>query len=88
MRSELEIQRKIAEMRAQSPEWFLSLSKMDLSPELQTQVTEHLPYIQAGMLIGLAWALGYEDKEIVSVLFDPMRLEEMGLKLDDFGLDS
>jgi len=87
MRSELEIQRKIAEMRAQSPEWFLSLSKMDLSPELQTQVTEHLPYIQAGMLIGLAWALGHEDKEIVSVLFDPMRLEEMGLKLDDFGLD-
>lgn len=87
MRSELEIQKRIVEMRAQSPEWFSSLSKMDISPELQAQVTEHLPYIQAGMLIGLAWALGHEDKEIVSVLFDPMRLEEMGLKFDDFDFD-
>lgn len=87
MRSELEIQKKIVEIRAQSPEWFLSLSKMDISPDLQTQVTEHLPYIQAGMLIGLAWALGHEDKEIVSGLFDPMKLGEMGLKFDDFGQD-
>jgi len=87
MRSELEIQKKIVEMRAQSPEWFSSLSKMDMSPELQAQVTEHLPYIQAGMLIGLAWALGHEDKEIVSSLFDPAKLSEMGLKLDDFGID-
>ncbi len=49
MRSELEIQKKIVELRAQSPEWFLSLTKMDISPELQAQVTEHLPYIQVGM---------------------------------------
>ncbi len=38
MRSELEIQKKIVEMRAQSPEWFLLFSKMDISPELQEQV--------------------------------------------------
>ncbi len=39
------------------------------------------------MLIGLAWALDHEDKEIVSSLFDPTKLSEMGLKLDDFGID-
>ncbi len=85
MRTELEIQQKMAEMRSRSPEWFLSLSKMDMSPELQNQVTEHLPYIQAGMLIGLAWALGHEDKDLVSILFDPKDLPQ-GLKLADFDM--
>lgn len=86
MRTELEIQKKIAVMRASSPEWFMSLSKMDMSVELQEQVKEHLPYIQAGMLIGLAWALGHEDKEIAAGLFNLERLEEQGLRLDDFDL--
>lgn len=88
MRTELEIQKKIAEMRSKSPEWFLSLSKMDISHELQNQVTEHLPYIQAGMLIGLAWALGHEDTDLVSVLFSAERLQEQGLQMKDFDLES
>lgn len=86
MRTELEIQKKLAEMRSRSPEWFLSLSKMDMSVELQEQVKEHFPYVQAGILIGLAWALGHEDKELVAGLFNQHMLEEQGIQLDDFDL--
>lgn len=85
MRTELELQKKIVELRSKSPDWFLSFSKMDMSTELQGQVTEHLPYIQAGMIIGLAWALGHEDKDLVSKLFDPDNLPGE-LKLDDFDI--
>lgn len=87
MKTELEIQKKIVELKSKSPDWFLSLSKMDMSPELQEQVIEHLPYIQAGMIIGLAWALGHKDKDLVSALFDPDKLKEQGFRLKDFDLD-
>lgn len=87
MRAEIEIQKKIAELRAQSPDWFLSLTTLDMPPEMKGKVTEHLPYIQAGMLIGLAWALGYEDKDLVSMLFNKDNLPE-GLKLEDFDINS
>lgn len=85
MRTEVEILKKIVELRAQSPDWFLSLSSMDLEPEFKSKVTEHLPFMQAGMLIGLAWALGHEEKDLVSILFDPKDLPH-GLKLDDFDI--
>lgn len=87
MRTEVEILKKIVEMRAQSPDWFLSLTSLDMVPELKEKVTEHLPYIQAGMLIGLAWTLGYEDKDLVSMLFSKDNLPE-GLKLEDFDINS
>lgn len=87
MKTELELKQKIAELRSQSPEWFLSLSNMDMSPSLQEQVTEHLPFIQAGMIIGLAWALGLEESDIVSTLFSPEQLQK-GIKLEDFDIGS
>lgn len=85
MKTELELKQKIAELKSQSPEWFLSLSKIDMSPELQAQVTEHLPFIQAGMIIGLAWALGLEESDIVSTLFSSEELP-YGIKLEDFDI--
>lgn len=87
MRTEVEIQKKIVEMRAQSPDWFLSLTSMEIAPDLKSKVIEHLPFMQAGMLIGLAWALGHEEEDLVSVLFDPKDLPH-GLKLDDFDIET
>jgi len=39
------------------------------------------------MIIGLVWALGHEDKDLVAGLFDPQDLPH-GLKLDDFDIGS
>jgi len=60
---------------------------MDLSPELQAQVTQHLPYIQAGMLLGLACSLGLDESEMVASSFNAEKLELHGIKLDDFELE-
>lgn len=88
IKTDHDIKTKITELKAASPDWFMSLTKMDLSPELQAQVTEHLPYIQAGMLLGRAWALGSDEDELVASLFSAEQLEKHGLKLDDFGFNS
>lgn len=87
MRAEIEIKRKIIELRSMIDEEFLDLTKIELPDYVREKVGENIRYIKAGMLIGLAWSLGLEDAELVNVLFDPAKLDEFGLKLEDFDID-